>query len=413
MTSEPDFECLLHHAIGLDAVSIGSQSVARAVQGRQTTCGLNDAQAYWRFLQNTPGELEALIEAVVVSETWFFRDREAFAALTRVAGAWLQTHAHGQLRVLCLPCSTGEEPYSMVMALLDSGIAPARFRIDAIDVSARCLAVAERAIYGRNSFRGGDQGFRDRYFSAMPEGMRLNNDVRIQVRFRQGNLFADSTPDAEDYDVIFCRNLLIYFDRATQDRAVGLLTRRLAADGMMFVGPSESGLLLSHNFISARLPLAFAFHKPQTSLPAATARSLPIVPWRASSRRSTPLRPDANSISRPVPATQPVTNIAIATQLADQGRLAEAATVCVAHMRRHGASAYAFYLMGLIRNADGNALEAEQYYRKALYLDRTHNDALSHLALLLAKQGRADEAQLLRDRAQRQARVEDEGKAVL
>jgi chemotaxis protein methyltransferase WspC len=403
----PDFESLLRQAIGLDAVSIGSQSIARAVHDRQLACRLGETHAYWDHLQNTTSELQALIEAVVVPETWFFRDREAFVALARLALEWLSHHDGGLLRVLSLPCSTGEEPYSIVMAMLDSGVLPVRFRIDAIDVSARVIAIAVQAIYGRNSFRGGEQSFRERYFSAKPEGMRLNNDVRAQVRFRQGNLFAVGLEaNAESYDVIFCRNLLIYFDRATQDRAVGLLSHLLATGGTIFVGPSETALLLSHDFISARLPLAFAFHKPGPVLRPATARPLVVTPPRRAPRQSTPLRPTATLIEHSVLAVKPAPDITNATRMADQGRLIEAAALCAAHVRAHGASAPAFYLMGLISDTGGNLSEAAQCYRKALYLDRNHSDALSHLALLLEKQGNMAAARLLRDRAERHAASE-------
>jgi chemotaxis protein methyltransferase WspC len=411
--TEPDVESLLRQAIGLDAVSIGSQSIARAVQDRRLACGLSDARAYWDHLQSAASELQALVEAVVVPETWFFRDREAFAALAQLAKEAMSRRDGGPLRVLSLPCSTGEEPYSMVMALLDSGVSPMRFRIDAIDISTRVLAVAERAIYGHNSFRGGEQSFRDRYFSTTPEGMRLNNHVRAQVTFRQGNLFAFGFGhNAESYDVIFCRNLLIYFDRATQDRAVGLLTHLLAAKGAIFVGPSETGLLLNHDFISARLPLAFAFRKPEPILPAVTARPALVAPPLRAPRRSTPLRPAAADLARPAPAAQPAPDIADATRLADQGRLVEAAALCAAQMRVHGASAPAFYLMGLLSDVGGNVRAATQYYRKALYLDRNHSDALSHLALLLEKQGDIAAARLLRDRAQRHAADETESKVL-
>ena len=88
--------------------------------------------------------------------------------------------------------------------------------------------------------------------------------------------------------------------------------------------------------------------------------------------------------------------------LADQGRLMEAAALCEEHMRVHGPSASAFYLMGLICSADGRLAAADRCYRKALYLDQNHHDALVHLALLLEQQGDAHAAKRLRSRAQKQ-----------
>ena len=138
-------------------------------------------------MRASPVELQALIEAVVVPETWFFRDREAFSTLARlVQEASPTAHADGVRRILSLPSSTGEEPYSIAMALFDAGVPADRFSIDAIDISAHAIAVARRATYGKNSFRGHDLGFRARYFDATATGHRLADRVRRPGAFPAG-----------------------------------------------------------------------------------------------------------------------------------------------------------------------------------------------------------------------------------
>ena len=232
---------LLKEKMGLDAESIGVASVERAVRERLVARGLNDPQAYWEQLVTFEQELQELIEAVVIPETWFFRDPEAFAALVRVVREeWLAKHAEDVLRILSLPCSTGEEPFSMAMALLDGGLPPPRFHIDAIDISTRAIAWAEQGVYGKNSFRAKDLGFRDRYFEPVERGYRLNDGVRRQVHFRHGNLLsAGWLHGAHRYDAIFCRNVLIYFDRATQCRAIEVLGRITHPSGGIVQQPDE------------------------------------------------------------------------------------------------------------------------------------------------------------------------------
>lgn len=406
--SGADFHALLREAIGLEPASIGPAAVDRAVQARMAAGGHGDAGAYRALLEASPAELQALVEAVVVPETWFFRDPEAFAALARVAVA--RPAGAGALRVLSLPCSTGEEPYSIAMALLDAGVAADGFRIEAMDISARVLAVAARGIYGRNAFRGGALEFRDRHFVAVRDGMRLDERVRERVRFRQGNIFAAGFElEAGGFDAIFCRNLLIYFDRPTQDRALGVLERLLAPGGLMFVGPSETGLLMSHGFASAQWPLAFAFRRPvagvaMPAVPAPRVRPRAVVPVARPVVSRPVVRPVVRPLVRqeaPAVVAPAVDGLAEAGRLADQGALEEAARRCEAHLRAHGASADGFALMGLIRDAGGAAAEAAALYRKALYLDRGHAGALSHLALLLERQGDPAGARLLRERARR------------
>jgi chemotaxis protein methyltransferase WspC len=410
----PDFASLLRQSMGLDVASIGSASIDRAVEERQAICGLKDPRAYWELAHGSEAELQELIEAVVVPETWFFRDPEAFALLGRlVQEEWLPAHAEGLLRVLSLPSSTGEEPYSIAMALVDAGVPTGRFRIHALDISARALALAGRARYGKNSFRGNDLSFRTRHFEATPSGSRLSDIIRRQVDFERGNLFAaDLLPGAEIYDVIFCRNLLIYFDRSTQDRAIKVLERALTSKGVLFVAPSETGLLLSHDFVSTKVPLAFAFRKPglATDEPKRKAIAPPAgrplarltMPSRAAARHVTGARPVVPVVGGgPRVQTGARSDLDAATRLADQGHFVEAARACEESLRSSGPSAEAFHLLGVVRDASGNASEAAACYRKALYLDPNHHQVLIHLALLMEKLGQKGDAQLLRQRARR------------
>ena len=405
------FEDLLKRTMGLDVASVGSSTVAHAVQARASACGLEDARTYWELVRASPKELQALTEAVVVAETWFFRDYGAFAAMARMAlEDWLPTNPEGVLRLLSLPCSSGEEPYSIAMALLDAGFPSKRYSIDAIDISARILTRAERATYGKNSFRGAELGFRDRHFEATPHGHRLRDAVRQTVRFQRGNLLAATfLPGAEMYDIIFCRNLLIYFDRATQERAIQVLRRLLTSDGVLFAAPSEAGLLLDHGFGSIKVPMAFAFHKlGAVGRPAIALSARPIEePLNRRQITSPPLSSPPGAGAAAEHAAIAGAGIDEAFMLADQGRLVEAAKSCKEHLRTHGPSVPTLHLLGLINSAANDLPEAAEYFRKALYLDPNHIQALIHLALLLEKRGDKAGAKVLNDRVQRLDRREE------
>ncbi len=408
------FERLLKDTMGLDAASVGPSAIASAVRERLSACNLKGANAYWDYVRASDAELQELVEAAVVTETWFFRDRHAFGWLGRAASeGWLPAHPDRVLRLLSLPSSTGEEPYSMAMTLIDAGVPASRFRIDAIDISGRALARAERGVYGKNSFRENDPSFRERHFDLTASGYRIRDTVREPVQFQQGNLLASSfLPDAEPYDVIFCRNVLIYFDRGTQDRAVTLLERLLAATGVLFVAPPETGVVLSRDFVSIKEPLAFGFRKPGAAIeeppPIATraVRQHPVPP-PAVSPAALPARRRAVAPAAHAPAAETAREIETtvgldqATQLAGQGRFTEASACCERYLHEHGPTAGAFHLLGLVQEATGNAAQAAAYYRKALYLEPHREEVLIHLALLLEKQDNAEEAKVLRNRARR------------
>ncbi|MBD9503630.1 CheR family methyltransferase [Pseudomonas sp. BGr12] len=404
--TDPRFAQLLKERIGLDAESVGDAVIERAVRQRCNKVSGGNAEHYWMQLQGSAEEVQALIEAVIVPETWFFRYPESFGALADLASRRvLELAGTRPLRILSLPCSTGEEPYSIIMALLDAGLAPAAFQVDALDVSRAVLERAEEGRYGRNSFRGSNLAFRDRYFSADGNDYQLAEAVRRKVRFRVGNLLAPGLLAGEaPYDYVFCRNLLIYFDRPTQEQVVDVLRRLARPDGVLFIGPAEASLMSRIGLRPLGVPQSFAFPL-QDAEPAPRAAPLN---WTAPPPIPRPAPPKPAPV-RPRPASQPGQPPAAAAgnaleeiaRLANSGQAAEARQRCEALLAEKGPNAEAFYWLGLLADAQGLGSEAQAYYRKALYLQPDHQESLQHLAALLAAQGDAAGARRLQERAAR------------
>jgi chemotaxis protein methyltransferase WspC len=294
----------------------------------------------------------------------------------------------------------------MAMALLDGGIPGAKFHIDAIDISARVVAHAVSGVYRKGSFRSAELTFRDRYFTATAAGHSITDAVRRQVEFQQGNLFSPSfLPGMHIYDVIFCRNVLIYFDQDTQRRALEVLSRLLTTTGLLFVGPSETSVL-GDGFVSTQSPRAFAFRRAASEPKRAprTRPSIRVQPMKP--RPPVALAPQVIA-SKTSTQDQQVGSAAALQEgldLANRGCFDEAAERCHAYLKVHGPSAEVYHLLGLVRDASGNIAEAMACYRKALYLDPHHEDTLAHLALLMETHGKSSEARALRARAERLAR---------
>jgi len=404
-------ESMLRERIGLDPKSIGATTIHRNVRLRIRALGLPDLNSYTALLLQSSREWRELTESVVITETWFFRERDAFEAAAQLARPESPPSQPGPIwRVLSLPCSTGEEPYSLAMTLLDAGLTPAQFRIDAIDLSQRALERARRGTYGPNSFRGKQLGYRDRHFRPSRDGYVLDKRVRDCVHFRHGNLIDQKCfPFKAAYDCIFCRNLLIYFDRPTRLSAAQNLAGLLKEDGVLFVGAAELPLVEEHGFESTGIPMAFACRPGHPS---------PIAPPHGPRRFRTdplPAAPAARARIESPPAGQPSVkagqplasfpggherDLALAGRLVESGRLAEATAVCEEFLRRSRTSAQAYYLLGIIKDLAGSA-DAAEYYRKALYLQPGHYDGLMRMATLAAKTGRPDQARNYRLRARR------------
>jgi chemotaxis protein methyltransferase WspC len=418
MSSDQRFFDFLKERIGLDVTSVGPAIIERAVRQRTTLSQAANAEEYWQLLQGSRDEQQALIEAVIVPETWFFRYPESFATLGKLAHKRLgELNNMRALRILSLPCSTGEEPYSIAMALLDAGLKPHQFKVDGMDVSPLSVEKARRALYGKNSFRGDELTYRERHFNAQQDGHLLNENVREQVRLQVGNVL-DPTLWASDppFDFVFCRNLLIYFDQATQKQVFEVLKRLTHDDGVLFIGPAEGSLLGRLGMRSIGIPQSFAFSRHSDPhpepLPTPKPVTLPISP----PPRSTPPTPVRNrpfSAVTPMPTTRASANPDAATllaniaALANEGKSAEARAACEQYLRSHEPVAQVFYWLGLLSDVAGLTLEAQGFYRKALYLEPQHPEALMHLAALLQAQGDSAGARRLQERAARSGRTAD------
>lgn len=431
---------LLSKRAGFDAKIIGDRKIARAVETRRVACHLPDLEAYLKTLQSSPQEFNELVEHIVVPETWFFRDRKPFDFLVNfVRAEWLLKPGAAKLRVLSIPCSTGEEPYSIAIALLEAGLPVNRFSIDAVDISQQALAKAQRAIYGKNSFRGEDWVDRNRYFQAVEDKYTVCPIVRNAVNFRQGNVLNEMVVIQPKYDIIFCRNLLIYLEDCACQQVLNTLHSRLASQGLLFVGASETGKVVSDRFSYLRQSFTFAYRKVDSIQPPVLS-SQSILSQSVSSQSVSPpslvtsfkqpkLKPAVSQAT--IPAIQlperkaavnthahaepslrsqavtpsvntlPDSDLQQAKQLADAGHLVAAIDCCKNYLETHCTNAEAYTLLGTLYQATMNYAQAERCFQKALYLQPNAYEALMHLALLKESRGDAIAAKRLWQRIQK------------
>ena len=425
----------IKQASGLD---ISSSTVAHAMKQRMKQAGIVDQEAYKSQLMASDEELTALLEQLVVPETWFFRDAAAFAAAVQFVGEHRVSRAR-PIRILSIPSSTGEEPYSIAMAMLDAGFTSADCSIAAIDISQNALTLAKAAVYQTRSFRTTDLSFRSRYFQETDHGYALAAQVRDMVSFGQGNLLALNANLAGEqaFDLIFCRNLLIYFDAPTQQQAIAAMADMLADDGLLFTGYAETTVFCQRHFSAFGFPKAYAVRKkavchrsdelpespqPQPQPPAQPQPQPQPQPPAASPRLKMPGLPifEPNRAKAVVPATpavaQPIranrshakpahADVAAllneAQRLANKGDINAARTQLDQLLKQVPDSAAAHFLYGLIHEQAATAELAEKYFRRAVYLEPNHYEALCHLALLVAQQGRIADADALMARAAR------------
>jgi chemotaxis protein methyltransferase WspC len=385
---------LLKNSTGL---VLSADTVERAVRERMLKLGLSAREDYVP-LPGTP-EFEALVDLVTVPESWMFRDPEVFETALRFVQRRLLSHPGRQLAILSLPCAGGEEPYSMAMALARAGVNPAQCRIDAVDLSQAAIERARLGRYTRNAFRGADLAFRDRWFERDGEDYVLAEAPRRYVRFSQGNLLqpAALAQHGGRYDLVFCRNLLIYFDEPGRAAAAAAIQALLLDDGLLLSGCAEAPVFCRGGFAPPSPGVAYALQKQALATVRLRPRSAPL-PAPAAPRAPQQAAPAPTVVK---PGASAGALIAQARQLADAGRLLEAKRACQEALALQPDLAEAWFLLGVIGEAGGEPRAAERHLRRCLYLQPEHYEALCSLALLHEQRGDALDADLLRRRAAR------------
>ncbi len=210
---------------------------------------------YCRLLQqpDAEGELANLIDAISTNHTFFFRENAHFDFLRQVVLPEMKARAPKEKWPRChlwsAACSSGEEPYSIAISLADS-LAGWPWHIEATDISHRILAKAKAGIYRDDTInrlpRATIQTHFQRGFGPQDGNYRAKASLRDQISFRHLNLLEGEPPFREPFQVIFCRNVMIYFDRPTQEELVNKLARHLVPGGYLFVGHAESLTAIRH-----------------------------------------------------------------------------------------------------------------------------------------------------------------------
>ena len=245
--------------------------IERRLRDRLAAHGLASFGEYYQLLrydERGRAELDEAVNLVTINETYFLRESYQLRAFKdELLPALRASQGRERLSVWSAGCSTGEEVYSIAIVTRESGLFPARcVRVFGSDISRRCLAHARRGVYGPSAFRAMAPDIRRRYFTDRPDGAHVADELQSMCQFGQLNLL--DVPRAAvvgRVDVIFCRNVLIYFDDASRRRVIDMFYDRLLPGGYLLLGHSESLLNLSTAFELVHLREDLVYRKPASS----------------------------------------------------------------------------------------------------------------------------------------------------
>lgn len=203
---------------------------------------LSSVQEYYRLITSDKEEMKLLLDSVTTNLTRFFRNQPHFDALEHYVVPHLlaekKTQFDKKIRVWSAGCSTGEEPYTIAMILKDILPAPYSFEILASDISLKSLMVGKQGFYPDSRIAGIPEKYLNRFFIKSNGGYQVIDDIMKSIRFDYHNL--KYAPVTRNFDIVFCRNVLIYFDSAAQLEVINHFWDAMAAHSYLFIGHSES-----------------------------------------------------------------------------------------------------------------------------------------------------------------------------
>ncbi len=423
--TEEDFERfrkLISQASGI-FFDRGKWEILRlGLSDRAQAAGADSLADYYDLLTTKPDreeELRRLLEHVSVQETQFFRNLPQFDALRKYIIPELirrKAGAHRTIRMWSAGCSTGQEVYSLAMSMLDVMPDMSAWNISIIgtDLNQHALDVAKRGWYPEKHMTGLDRLHIESYMKQVDGGYRVNDAVRDMVGFQRMNLVTDPLPIIEigTCDIIFCRNVIIYFTHETAKFVIEHFFDILNPGGYLFLGHSETLWKMSNKYSLVEIGDAFIYKKSlprgingRRFIPDRRMRQGPLPHGVISDRRKKPSRrdvssspgiqlvpiPDSKSSSSEAETTADVdlvfTPVEEAKTLLELGEYDKAVESLNKALESEGTNPEVYFLLGLASEKKDEFDDAADFFRKTIYCDDKYSIAYFHLASLLEKKG--------------------------
>ena len=237
------FRSLIYDSSGITFSDANRPILESRLRDRLRLAQLSEVGVYYDRILKDEGEMKTFLDSITTNLTRFFRNQAHFDALERhVLPDLIQfKRSKGlekKIRVWSAGCSTGEEPYTIAMILKDKLPADFSFDITASDLSLKSLMAGSQGFYQAPKIQGIPDAYLERFFTKAGDGYQIKDDIKARVKFDYHNLKFDS--GLRNVDIIFCRNVLIYFDEAAQKNVIDRFWTSLTNHAYLYIGHSES-----------------------------------------------------------------------------------------------------------------------------------------------------------------------------
>jgi len=398
----PRLKALVIETTGMAFYADKDGELARILGERIEAAGVKGCARYLDLLKDAdrgPAEMDALIAELTIGETYFFRHKEQFDALRGIVMEEVigRNQALRRIRIWSAGCATGPEPYSLAIMLkreFGTRIAGWHISILATDINQKFLARAREGRYGEWALRAMPDSIRHDCFDKVGDQWAIKPEYKRLVTFQYHNLIKNRFPSIVDnlagFDIIICRNVIIYFSRDTIRELIPNFYDSLAENGWLIMGHAEPDLELFRRFRGVNTGGAVLYQKAPPPSPA-PPRPFPVVaapPPRSPTaprlrERSRPAAPPPPSPPAPVSFTAKADGLARMRELADRGQWDEAIKEGDRLLADNVLDARLHFYRGLVLEQSGAKDESEKALRRAIYLDRHMVLPHYHLGLFM------------------------------
>lgn len=382
--------------IGFDPERIGLNSIIRAAHVVQARSKISTIEALEKKVLHDPECRQLFIESLVIPESWLFREPKVFEHINALLGQRLKKQS--QVMILSAPCATGEEACSIALSLLESGHSQTRFHIIATDISRHAIKQARSGLFFENAFRSIDETRKKKWFSSTPKGWKLASEIQETIQFLDRNLLNSNTETEltkkaqGGFDLICCRNLLVYFTKPARNNLIQILTRLLKPDGELVVGAAETVILPTRDWEPTG-PLTFRLRRQAIDSPLVQQKSI----QSNTHKRPTLTEIEINQLECKKP-TKPFDKVTATPTvspelirdveaLANAGDIENAIRLCQKSLQINSTQTDLLYMLAILHQTAGDFKTSEKLLEKAVYLEPRHEGALLSLALIAKRRG--------------------------
>ncbi|MCI5828992.1 MAG: protein-glutamate O-methyltransferase CheR [Treponema sp.] len=258
-----EFRKIIYDSSGITFSETNRSILDSRLKERLRDKNLQNLDEYYKIITSNKEEFKVFLDSITTNLTRFFRNQPHFDALINYVIPHVienkKKTGDTKIKIWSAGCSTGEEPYTLAMLLKDKLPAPYTFEIIASDISLKSLMVGQQGFYPESRIAGIPQNYLASYFTKTDKGYQVKPDLMKTIKFDYHNLRFDM--GARNLDIVFCRNVLIYFDEAAQKNTIDNFWKSMAKHSYLFIGHSESLFGMDTKFEFLKTPWACLYQK--------------------------------------------------------------------------------------------------------------------------------------------------------